>query len=44
MSTLRHESYANLDLAQRNLYPGENATREELLARVLANMRTPPRA
>ncbi|CAH0040672.1 unnamed protein product [Clonostachys solani] len=28
-------------LAARNLFPGENDTREELLARVLANMRIP---
>ncbi|CRK12852.1 hypothetical protein BN1723_018791 [Verticillium longisporum] len=28
-------------LAARNLFPGDAATREELLARVLANMRIP---
>ncbi|WQF79555.1 hypothetical protein CDEST_04569 [Colletotrichum destructivum] len=30
-------------LAARNLFPHENDTREELLARVLANMRAPRR-
>ncbi|KAK2062911.1 hypothetical protein LY76DRAFT_588996 [Colletotrichum caudatum] len=30
-------------LSQRNLFPNDNDTREELLARVLANMRAPRR-
>ncbi|KAK1966612.1 hypothetical protein LY78DRAFT_657068 [Colletotrichum sublineola] len=30
-------------LAARNLFPNDNDTREELLARVLANMRVPRR-
>ncbi|KAF5524475.1 hypothetical protein CGCA056_v004451 [Colletotrichum aenigma] len=30
-------------LAARNLFPGESDTREELLARVMANMRAPRR-
>ncbi|KAK1977149.1 hypothetical protein LZ30DRAFT_601938 [Colletotrichum cereale] len=30
-------------LAARNLFPNDNDTREELLARVLANMRAPRR-
>lgn len=35
---------SRLTAAQRNLLPSELATREELLERVHANMRPPPRA